>query len=266
MIEHNFKKKFGQNFITDKNLLAAIVKDSLIQKEDEVLEIGAGAGTLTEIISENCKKLVSYEIDLDLQDMLESKDLPNVKFVFEDALKAPIQEIEKHFEGDYHIVANLPYYITTPLIFKFLEETDKVKSLTIMVQKEVAERMVAKTGGKDYGILTVMLNFYGSTKITRIVKRNMFTPMPDVDSALVRIDIEKDKFKGIDRKKFSSFIKGAFSMRRKTLLNNLSASLKIEKNKLILALDEEFLRMRAEQVSIEDFINIYNNLLKNNLI
>lgn len=266
MIEHNFKKKFGQNFITDKNLLTAIVKDSLIQKDDEVLEIGAGAGTLTEIISENCKKLVSYEIDLDLQDMLESKNLQNVKFVFKDALKTPIQEIEKDFEGDYHIVANLPYYITTPLIFKFLEETDKVKSLTIMVQKEVAERMVAKTGGKDYGILTVMLNFYGSTKITRIVKRNMFTPMPDVDSALVRIDIEKDKFKGVDREKFSSLIKGAFSMRRKTLLNNLSASLKIEKNKLILALDEDFLRMRAEQVSIDEFINIYNNLLNNNLI
>lgn len=266
MIEHNFKKKFGQNFITDKNLLTAIVKDSMIQKDDEVLEIGAGAGTLTEIISENCKKLVSYEIDLDLKDMLESKRLSNVKFVFEDALKTPIQEIEKDFEANYHIVANLPYYITTPLIFKFLEETNRVNSLTIMVQKEVAERMVAKTGGKDYGILTVMLNFYGNTKITRIVKRNMFTPMPDVDSALVRIDIEKDKHKEIDRKKFSSFIKGAFSMRRKTLLNNLSASLKIEKSKLILALDEDYLRMRPEQVSTDEFINIYNNLLNNKLI
>ena len=136
MIEHNFKKKFGQNFISDKNLLAAICQDAGVDKNCDVLEIGAGAGTLTSEISQNARKVVSYEIDNDLKEHLLSLNLQNTKFVFGDVMDYSTKEIEDNFEGEYKIIANLPYYITTPIIFKFLNESDKLSSLTIMVQKQ----------------------------------------------------------------------------------------------------------------------------------
>lgn len=137
MINHNFKKKYGQNFITDINLLNAIVKDAQINANDDVLEIGAGAGTLTEVLSNTAKKVVSYEIDSDLQNTLLSLDLQNTRFVFKDIMKEPLEKIEEDFVGEYKMVANLPYYITTPIIFKFLNNSKKLDSLTIMVQKKL---------------------------------------------------------------------------------------------------------------------------------
>lgn len=152
MINHEFKKKFGQNFLTDKNLLNAICQDAQVSENDDVLEIGAGAGALTQALSQNAKKVVSYEIDKDLENHLLNLELNNVKFVFGDIMNYSIEEIEKDFEGEYKMIANLPYYITTPIIFKFLNNSKKIKSLTIMVQKEVAERIVADANGKDYGV------------------------------------------------------------------------------------------------------------------
>ena len=221
MINHEFKKKFGQNFISDTNLLNAICDDAQVTEQDEVLEIGAGAGALTEAISKKAKKVVSYEIDTSLQDHLLGLNLDNVKFVFGDVMNFSLQDIEKDFEGQYKMIANLPYYITTPIIFKFLNDSKKISSLTIMVQKEVAERIVAGVGGKDYGILSIMTAFYGEAKIDRIVNRKMFYPQPNVDSAVVTIKINREKYKNIDGNKFYNFIKSAFSMRRKTLKNNL---------------------------------------------
>jgi len=250
-----FKKKFGQNFISDKNLLNAIVKDAEIEQNDEVLEIGAGAGSLTQALAENCKKVVSFEIDPDLQQHLIGLNLDNVEFCFCDFLSKSMQEIESKFSGKYKVVANLPYYITTPIIFRLLEEGENVESLTIMVQKEVAERVCAKFGGKDYGILTVMTNFYGTPRITRIIKRQMFHPEPNVDSALLNIKIERDKFLDIDRVKFLKFIKTCFSMRRKTLLNNLSGM--FNKDRLKEVLSDETLRKRAEQFSLDEFVEIF---------
>ena len=148
MINHNFKKKFGQNFISDKNLLQAIVSDANISGSDDVLEIGAGAGTLTEEISKKARKVVSYEIDKDLTQHLIELNLKNVQFIFEDIMNEKIENIENKFNDKYKIIANLPYYITTPIIFKFLNNSTKLQSLTIMVQKEVAERIVAKEGKK----------------------------------------------------------------------------------------------------------------------
>ena len=255
MLDFVFKKKFGQNFISDKNLLNAIATDANIDKADEVLEIGAGAGSLTQVLSEKAKKVVSFEIDKDLQEHLLSLNLKNVDFIFGDFMDSTMPEIEEKFSRNYKVVANLPYYITTPIIFKFLEESEKLDSLTIMVQKEVAERVCAPVGGKDYGILTVMTNFYGSPKITRIIGRQMFYPVPNVDSALLNIVIEKDKFKGVDRQKFAKFVRACFSMRRKTMLNNLSQV--YDKNKLKTALDEETLRKRAEQFSLEKFVELF---------
>ncbi|MDE6583731.1 MAG: 16S rRNA (adenine(1518)-N(6)/adenine(1519)-N(6))-dimethyltransferase RsmA, partial [Clostridia bacterium] len=254
MSDFVFKKKFGQNFISDKNLLQAIVSDAEISAEDEVLEIGAGAGSLTQVLSQSCKKVVSFEIDKDLQFPLLALNLKNVQFEFSDFMQSDMKEIESRFGKGFKVVANLPYYITTPIIFRLLEESEKLESLTIMVQKEVAERVCAKAGGKDYGILTVMTNFYGQPSITRIIKRQMFYPAPNVDSALLHIKIERDKFKGVDKKKFSNFVKACFSMRRKTLLNNLGSVYGKEKLKELL--DEQTLQKRAEVFTLEEFIEI----------
>ena len=256
MMDFVFKKKFGQNFISDKNLLNAIANDAEVEKNDEILEIGAGAGSLTSVLSEKARKVVSFEIDKDLIDHLNGLQLKNVEFVFGDFMDAELPQIEKKFKQKYKVVANLPYYITTPIIFKFLEEASKLDSLTIMVQKEVAERICANVGGKDYGILTVMVRFYGQAKITRIINRQMFHPAPNVDSALVSIKIE-DKFPEIDKKEFSKFVKACFSMRRKTLLNNLAC---YGKEKLKSIFDEKTLSRRAESLSLEEFVEMYKKL------
>lgn len=252
MIEHEFKKKFGQNFISDKNLLSAIVDDAGV-KGGDVLEIGAGAGTLTSAISERAERVVSYEIDRDLIAHLEGLGLKNVKFVFEDVMKVSLEEIEKDFKGGYKLIANLPYYITTPIIFKFLNGSKKIESLTIMVQKEVAERIVAKSGG-DYGVLSVMINFFGDATITRIVKRNMFYPVPKVDSAIVHIEIDREKFKDVDGEKFYALVGGCFSMRRKTLKNNLAKFLNGEK---MAKIPPQMLSFRPENLSLDDFVGLY---------
>ena len=257
MINHNFKKKFGQNFISDKNLLYAIVRDAEVNKDDEVLEIGAGAGSLTQIISENAKKVVSYEIDRDLQATLLGLGLKNTTFVFEDVMKHDISDIEKNFDGHYKLIANLPY-ITTPIIFKFLGESQKIDSLCIMVQKEVAERIVASKGGKDYGVLGIMVDFYGDASVTRVVDRKNFYPVPNVDSAVVVIKINKNKYPGIDGDRFFRFIQTCFSMRRKTLKNNLSR-LKIDK-KFLDSLPQNILSARPETLSTSEFVNLYQKI------
>lgn len=261
MKEFVFKKKFGQNFISDKNLLNAIAQDSEVTNECEVLEIGAGAGSLTTVLSEKAKKVVSFEIDKDLQQHLSSLNLRNVEFVFDDFMKVDLKQVEIKFQNDFRVVANLPYYITTPIIFKLLEDSTKLKSLTIMVQKEVAERICAQVGGKDYGILTVMTNFYGKPKITRTIGRQMFYPIPNVDSALLHIEIDKKKFKNVDRKQFLKFIKTCFCMRRKTLLNNLGTVYSKEFLKTVLS--ENMLKRRAETFSLDEFIDIFSACKQN---
>ena len=259
MIDHNFKKKFGQNFISDKNLLSAICQDAEVDQNTQVLEIGAGAGTLTEEISKKAKKVVSYEIDKDLQSHLLSLNLSNTKFVFGDVMDFSTEEIEKDFDGEYKIIANLPYYITTPIIFKFLNEAQNLKSLTIMVQKEVAERIVANVGGKDYGVLSIMVNFFGSAKINRIVSRKMFYPQPNVDSAVVTIKIDRNKFENIDKNKFYKFIQMVFSMRRKTLKNNLLQGGVSEEK--INQIDSNTLILRSEKLAINDLLDIYLKII-----
>ena len=259
MLNHNFKKKFGQNFLSDKNLLTAIVQDAGVDKDDDVLEIGAGGGSLSEIVSQYARSVVSYEIDNDLKEHLLSLGLENTTFKFVDIMKCDIKDIESDFKGEYRVVANLPYYITTPIIFKFLTQSSKVKSLTIMVQKEVAERIVSACGSKDYGVLSVMVGFYGNAKITRYVSRKMFYPQPNVDSAVVHIEVE-NKHSDIDRDKFYTFIQGCFSMRRKTLRNNLTHALKIKGDILDGLFSLGTLLKRAENFSLDSFIDIYNKI------
>lgn len=259
-MEFQTKKKFGQNFLTDKNLLSAIVCDAEIQKEDEVLEIGPGMGALTEALSQEAKRVVSFEIDNDLKDILLSKKLKNVDFYFEDIMYKNLADIEKLFSGEFKLVANLPYYITSPILFKFLG-SKKVKSITVMVQKEVADRIVANSGGKDYGVLSVSVAVYGKAKIIRNVSRNMFNPVPNVDSAVVRIDIV-NIYQIEDYKRFFEFVKIIFSMRRKTLLNNLSHGYSFSKLKLEEIFGREELKKRAEQFSVLEIVELYKKISK----
>lgn len=257
MTQHNFKKKFGQNFISDKNLLNAICLDGEVSKEDEVLEIGAGMGSLTSALSKHAKKVVSYEIDKDLNDHLLSLQLENVEFVFGDVMDYSLMQIENSFEGGYKMVANLPYYITSPIIFKFLK-SDKLKSLTIMVQKEVAERIVAQAGDHNYGVLSIMTAFYGRPQIKRIVSKKLFYPEPNVDSAIVNIKVERNGNEKIDDEKFYKFICSAFAMRRKTLKNNLlKGGISHEK---INSLSADTLAKRPEDFNLTQFVEIYLKL------
>lgn len=258
--DFKFNKKFGQNFISDKNLLNAIVKDSGVSLNDEVLEIGTGAGTLTTAIASRVKRVVTYEIDKKLTEFLQEKfkDISNIQLIMADCLKQDIKNIEANFEGEYFIIANLPYYITTPLIFKFLEETSKAKVITIMVQKEVAQKIISKTNNNNYGILSVMLQYYCDVKITRIVKKQMFTPSPKVDSAIVRLERKK----GVTyNEKFSKFVAGCFGMKRKTLVNNLT-KIGFDKEKILTIFNTLKLEpnIRAESLDYKILQQIFTQL------
>ena len=261
----NYKKQFGQNFIYDTNLLKAIVSDAEVNEDDEVLEIGVGVGSLTKQICEKANKVVSYEIDTTLEPFIKEnlKDCTNHTLIFKDIMEEENENITKHFNGAFKIVANLPYYITTPIIFKFLEGNFNLTSLTIMVQKEVGERIVSKENSKDYGILSVMLQTYANCKITRQINRKMFTPSPNVDSCLVKIDINNDKFNIKNKESYREFIKNCFSMRRKTLTNNLKG--KVEKDLLINSLNSLNLpeNVRTEQISVQNLVNLYNLIYEN---
>ncbi len=259
----NYKKKFGQNFISDTNLLKAMVKEAGITSEDEVLEIGAGNGSLTAVLCQAAKSVVAVEIDRELAPILQENlnGYDNLQLIFDDILKIETKEIEKRFKGTFKIVANLPYYITTPIIFKFIEESSKVESMSIMVQKEVAERICAGKSSKDYGILTIMINSVADSKITRIVNRNMFYPVPNVDSAVVKMNFKR-KF-DFDRRKFKKLVSSCFSMRRKTLVNNLLGfGLTKEAAEEMLTTLSFNIKTRAEDLSVEDYFKLYSYIYK----
>lgn len=259
-----FKKKFGQNFITDINLLNAIVDDAEISKDDEVLEIGVGSGTLTKVLAEKAKKVVGYEIDKSLFDVLSLtlKGYDNITINFKDFLKATQEEINAQFNDSFKVVANLPYYITTNIIFALVEKDFNVKSLTLMVQKEVADRLSAKPGTKDYGTITAELDSIGYVETKRIVNRNMFMPVPNVDSAVVSIKLDKKKFdiKNLDFHR--KVIRAAFSMRRKTLVNCLKSNFSLSQ----FQLEEVFKKLgfdkniRGEALTTEQFVELSNTL------
>ncbi len=218
----SFKKKFGQNFISDTNLLRAIVEDAGVTKDDVVLEIGTGAGALTRALSERAKRVVSYEIDRSLKPVLEETlaGLTNVEVVFRDFERENLQSLEEEL-GEYSVAANLPYYITTPLIMRFTEESQKCKSLTVMVQEEVAKRLTAKENTLEYGAITAALARRGEARLLRKVPRTMFTPRPNVDSAVVKIDFTVGGFSVKSEKAYKAAVRCAFLSRRKTLENNL---------------------------------------------
>ena len=258
------KKRYGQNFLTDINLLKAIVSDAGVDNNSEVLEIGPGLGSLTNELSLSAKKVVSYEIDRELIPILNTKfENSNVKIINDDIMNVTIDDIEENFDNKYVLVANLPYYITTPIIFKFIEQSKKIYRLVVMVQEEVAQKICAKAGDKNYGITSVLLDAVGDCKITRRVNRKLFTPIPNVDSAILRIDLHK-KY-DMDFKKFPSLVNNSFAMRRKTLVNNLIASYKLnreEAERYLLELGMPT-TSRAENLTTDQFVKLYNLMFDN---
>lgn len=260
----SFKKKFGQNFITDKNLLNAIVSQSGAEGWTAV-EIGCGAGTLTRALAASAKKVYAFEIDTSLQPVLERtlSGLKNTEVIFKDFLKVDLSKLEREI-GEYVLVANLPYYVTTPLIMKIIEESKLCKSLTVMVQEEVALRLCAKENTPDYGAITAVIAMRARAEIIRKVPRTMFMPRPNVDSAVVKLVIEDGRLGEIDENAYKKTVHAAFLSRRKTLVNNLMNSFSVpraqaEEAVLSCGID---LKARGETLSPQDFVRL-SQILKN---
>lgn len=216
-----FKKRLGQNFITDKNLLASIVAAAGVGGNDTVVEIGCGAGTLTRALSEKAERVISFEVDKTLQPVLEQtlSGCANAEVVFCDFLKTDLSALERQI-GEYLVVANLPYYVTTPLIMKLIEESDRCKGLCVMVQEEVAERLCAGAGTPEYGAITAMVALRAECAIVKRVPRTLFYPRPNVDSAAVKFTF-CDRLRVKDKEMYKRVVHAAFSSRRKTFENNL---------------------------------------------
>lgn len=261
----SFSKSLGQNFLIDENVLNAIVDKSEITKDTGVLEIGPGAGVLTKLLAQKAGKVLAVEIDKALIPVLSESlsDFKNIVIVNEDIMKTNLKALfEEHFKGmKVKVVANLPYYITSPVIMKLLESGLKIDSITVMVQKEVALRMAAKPGSKDYGALSVAVQFYADTSIIAKAEPSSFIPQPKVSSTVIRMDIaDGEKVKTVDRDFYFKVVKSAFGQRRKTLLNALSNSpyISINKNSILEALNKAGLSpaIRGEKLSIYEFAKL----------
>ena len=267
LAENNFgfKKRFGQNFITDKNLLNSIVEQSGADKNTAVIEIGCGAGTLTRAIAERAKNVIGFEVDKTLQPVLAQTlaGLDNVEVVFRDFLKVNLSELEQK-TGEYAVIANLPYYVTTPLITKLLEEGKLCKSLTVMVQEEVALRLCAKENTPDYGAITAVIALRADAEIIKKVPRRMFTPQPNVDSAVVRLTVEEGRLPVSDERIYKKTVHAAFSARRKTLENNLVNVFKLTRAQAqeVLTACSIDLKARGETLSPETFALLSDELAK----
>ena len=257
-----FSKSLGQNFLIDGNIVRKIVREANITKEDYVLEIGPGMGTLTEELALNAKKVVAVELDRKLLPILDEtlEGYDNVEIVYGDILKIDVKQLieEKFNGGPVKIVANLPYYVTTPIIGKLLEDNLNLDSIIVMVQKEVAERMAAGPGSKSYGALSIFVNFYSHPKIVVKVPNTVFMPQPKIDSAVIKLDVKRE-LPDIDREKFFKVVKAGFSKRRKTIINALSTyGFDLDKEVFREALEEAGIKFeeRAENISIEDFVKL----------
>ena len=260
----HFKKQFGQNFISDTNLLESIVSASGIDESTTVVEIGCGAGTLTRALAERAKRVYAYDVDTALQPVLAETlaGLENVEVIFRDFTKVNMKELDAEI-GKFTVVANLPYYVTTPLVTKLLEESEMVQGISVMVQEEVAERFCAKENTPEYGSITAAIALKGKASIVKRVSRNLFFPRPNVDSAVVKIDFERGRIPVLDEKAYRQTVKCAFLNRRKTLENNLINSFGIGRDeaKSVLAAAEIDEKARGETLSPERLAVLADALL-----
>lgn len=259
----SFKKQYGQNFIYDDDLLSAIVDGAGVDKDTTVIEIGCGAGTLTRQIAIKAKMVYGYEIDKTLQPVLAKTlaGVENAEIIFRDFTRLRLDELEKSLP-EYVVVANLPYYITTPLIMTFIENSKKCRSLTVMVQEEVALRLCAKAGTPDYGAITANIALRGTSRIIMKVGRERFHPSPNVDSAVVRIDLGDTRGDVSDVTLYKKCVQAAFGSRRKTLENNLVNAFKLTREQAKKLMQDSGIEegVRGEVLSPEDFARLSANL------
>lgn len=259
-----FKKGFGQNFLCDEEIVNNIILNSGINKDTSVIEIGPGFGSLTQSLLKYAKKVTSIEIDSSLIPVLEDlfSSYDNFNLINCDVLKFDLNSI---IDDNTVLVANLPYYITTPILTYLLEGRYNLKSITVMVQKEVAKRLVALPGTKDYGAITCLVNYYSNAKIVVDVPKDSFIPAPNVDSAVVKLDILKEpRVNPKSEKNMFKLIKASFNQRRKTFLNGIANSkiTSLSKNELenvILSLGYD-INLRGETLSVEDFAKISDEI------
>jgi len=268
--QFNFQKKFGQNFLIDTHVLDKIISSAEVTKEDCVLEIGPGIGTMTQYLAENAREVIAVEIDKMLIPILEDtlSEYDNVTVINEDILKVDINKIARERNGGkpIKVVANLPYYITTPIIMGLFESGVPLHSITIMVQKEVADRMQVGPGTKDYGALSLAVQYYAKPQIVANVPPNCFMPRPNVGSAVIRLDrYENPPVKVCDEKKMFAIIRAAFNQRRKTLVNSLgNAGINVSKDAVAQAIEKMNLSstIRGEALTLEQFAQLSDLLFE----
>ena len=268
----HIKKKFGQNFLVDQNILQKIVEIPTINKDTLVIEIGPGLGSLTEHLLEKSLHVLAYEIDSELVRILsETFQEDNLSIIGEDFLKRDVDNDIKALNIQYEnvvVVANLPYYITTPIILKIIEESKLIKELVVMTQLEVARRLTSKPSTKDYNSLSVAIQYKTKAEIAMKVPKNVFIPAPNVDSAIVKLEILDDVLlKPKSEEHFYNLVRSSFKQRRKTLVNNLYVRYGEEKVNLISYLEDLDLngQIRAENLSVRDFIRLSDYLYSKNI-
>jgi 16S rRNA (adenine1518-N6/adenine1519-N6)-dimethyltransferase len=263
------RKKWGQNFLIDGNILNKIASSCKLTQDDYVIEIGPGMGALTVKLANDSGGVLAIDIDQDLQVMLNEVlcEYDNIRILFADILTVDLEkELAKAFAlpqpWPYQVCANIPYNITTPIIFHLLENCPHLISATLMMQKEVAERIMASPGGKEYGLLTLMTSYYAHSELLMNVSRNCFYPRPEVDSAVLRITPRKEKIKVKDETLFKALLRASFQKRRKTILNICTGFSKQDKNQIRGWLEQWGISplARPENLSLEDFALLSNNL------
>lgn len=262
-----FQKKFGQNFLIDSNVLESIIRGAEITKDDFVLEIGPGIGTMTQYLCEAARQVVAVEIDKMLIPILEDtlSEYDNVEVINQDVLKVDIKSLaeEKNNGKPIKVVANLPYYITTPIIMGLFESGVPIDSITIMVQKEVADRMQTGPGSKDYGALSLAVQYYATAKVILNVSATCFMPRPNVDSAVIKLTRHKEPTVNVaDEKLMFKIIRASFNQRRKTLVNGLknSPELSFSKEQIVKAIEKigKPETIRGEALTLEEFAELAN--------
>lgn len=262
MKQFDFKKSLGQNFLHDQNVIHKIVDSADIDRDSLVIEVGPGGGALTNFIVPLCGQALLYEADRRLESSLHQllHQYSNYEVILGDFLKADLSnDLKKYFYDKLCVVANLPYYITTPIIMKFIDENIFPDQMVIMVQKEVAYRLSAKVGTKDYGSLTVFFNYYYDIQKLFDVSRNCFTPKPNVDSAVIRMNLKKERLKVHNMDLFKRLVRDCFLYKRKTLRNNLKGY-NLEIVASVLSKYGLDLNVRAENLKLEVFVAIANEL------
>ena len=258
MIKHDFKKKYGQNFLNNDKILDDISNSFCMKDNSMIIEVGAGSGVLTKKLITKNVPVISFEIDESLKEYLDKISCDNLNVVYKDFLNINLKD---YLDSDKHIyfVANVPYYITTPIISKFIDENIIPDVMVMMVQKEVAERLSAKVGTKNYGAISAILNYYYEVEYLFTVDRNNFYPVPNVDSAVIKFNKRKDLLDLVSFSKYKNFINDAFMQKRKNLKNNLK-NYDLEKIECILKKYNLDLTNRAEDVDYKIFVEIVNNL------